>query len=41
MAGFVQIIEWSSTRFEDVKSLSEARRDEMAQEGGPVRLTVL
>ena len=40
MAGFVQIIEWSSSRFDDVKALSEGRRDEMAGEGAPVRLTV-
>ena len=40
MTGFVQIIEWSSTRFEDVKAMSEERSAEMAGEGGPVRLTV-
>ena len=40
MAGFVQIIEWSSSRWEDVKALSESRSAEMADEGGPVRLTV-
>ena len=40
MAGFVQIIEWSSSRLDDVKALSEGRAAEMAEEGGPVRLTV-
>lgn len=40
MAGFVQIIEWSSSRLDDIKALSEGRAQEMADEGGPVRLTV-
>ena len=40
MAGFVQIIEWSSSRLDDIRALSEGRAEEMAGEGGPVRLTV-
>lgn len=40
MSGFVQIIEWSSSRLDDVRALSEGRRDEMAGEGMPTRLLV-
>lgn len=40
MSGFVQIIEWSSSRLDDVRALSEGRRDEMAGEGMPIRLLV-
>ena len=41
MAGFVQIIEWTSSRIDEVEALSEEFREDPAQQGGPVRLLVL
>ncbi|MBA2767547.1 MAG: hypothetical protein H0U35_00140 [Sporichthyaceae bacterium] len=39
MAGFVQIIEWSTTRIDEVEQLNEQWRDRFP-EMGPSRLTV-
>jgi len=36
---FIQIIEWSTSRLDEVMELGRSRRDEMAEDG-PVRLTV-
>lgn len=41
MAGFVQIIEWTSSRVDEVEALSDEFREDPAREGGPVRLLVL
>lgn len=40
MAAFIQIIEWSSTRIDEVRALGEARRAEMEGEDGPARVTI-
>ena len=39
MPAFIQIIEWSTSRLDEVMELGRSRRDEMAEDG-PVRLTV-
>ena len=39
MPTFIQIIEWSTSRLDEVMELGRSRRDEMAEDG-PVRLTV-
>lgn len=41
MAGFVQIIEWTSSRIDEVEALSEEFREDPDRKGGPVRLLVL
>jgi quinol monooxygenase YgiN len=41
VAGFVQIIEYQTSRFDEVKQLGEEIREQMqARGGGPVRVTV-
>lgn len=41
MTSFVQIIEWQSTRMDEVRALGESRRDDMAGTGdGPSRITI-
>lgn len=41
MAGFVQIIEWSSSRIDEVRRLAtEFRSDDEVREDGPLRITV-
>ncbi|MDQ1688086.1 MAG: hypothetical protein QOK42_1061 [Frankiaceae bacterium] len=40
MAGFVQIIEWKTSRFDEVRALNEEYRDSRQGEAGPSRVTV-
>lgn len=40
MAAFIQIIEWSSSRIDEVRALGEARRGEMEGDDGPARITI-
>lgn len=41
MAGFVQIIEWKSSRFDEVRALHEEYRTARGSDsGGPVRVTL-
>lgn len=41
MTGFVQIIEWQSSRIDEVRALGESRRADMEGTGdGPSRITV-
>ena len=40
MTAFIQIIEWSSTRIDEVRALGEQRQAEMAGQDGPARITV-
>ena len=40
MAAFIQIIEWSSSRIDEVRALGEARRAEMEVQDGPARITI-
>jgi hypothetical protein len=40
MTAFIQVIEWSSSRIDEVRALGESRRADMASRGGPVRLTI-
>lgn len=39
MPAFIQVIEWSTSRIDEVQELGRARRDEMSQDG-PVRVSV-
>ena len=41
MAGFVQIIEWSTSRIDEVRALSDKYREEQDADTGPTRVTVL
>ena len=42
MAGFVQIIEWKTSRIDEVQKLQEEFRSSWEErEGGPTRITVL
>jgi quinol monooxygenase YgiN len=42
MAGFVQIIQWKTSRFEEVRKLSDDYRSgRSADDGGPARVLVL
>lgn len=41
MTAFVQIIEWTSTRIDEVRALGESRRGQMEGTGdGPSRITI-
>ena len=41
MTAFIQVIEWSSTRIDEVRALGEARRADMGGSGdGPARVTI-
>lgn len=41
MDGFVQLVEWKTSRIDDVRALSDAYREENAGRGGPVRVTIV